>query len=422
MPDRDSTWCKVSIICLAIVLTLGIFLRLPPHLFGLKGPLHAIGFLHPKPGYTTLGFDEGMYAEYVSGLATGGLTSYPDIVGRYIEVQERLTGSILPPVRFLYICAAYVWHLVFREDVLWALRDVAALFSALTLGLSALVAWRLRGPAWAIGVAALMAFAPTQIHMSQHALVDGFFAFWALLCLWLLWENLRAPGNWRWTAAFIMALALLVLTKENSFFVWCAMVALIVANRWLQFGKVTREVLLGMVVGPLLGVAVLVILAGGLPTLLKCYQLSVSKNYQLAFAIATGDGPWSRYLLDLFAVRPIVVLLAVGAIFRLDRTQKAEWFLTIFIAASYLIMCNVKYGMNLRYANMWDMPLSFLAFTSLNSFAQLLPRHRQLVLGCVMTALCATELRQYFVLFVDYPLYEPVPEALFRALHIIKPH
>jgi len=39
--------------------------------------------------------------------------------------------------------------------------------------------------------------------------------------------------------------------------------------------------------------------------------------------------------------------------------MKPELFMSIFIAASYLLMCNVKHGMNLRYANMWDMPLRF---------------------------------------------------------------
>ena len=51
------------------------------------------------------------------------------------------------------------------------------------------------------------------------------------------------------------------------------------------------------------------------------------------------------------------LLLAIGSVFNLRRTRKAEWFFLIFIAASYLVMCNIKYGMNLRYANMWDLPL-----------------------------------------------------------------
>ena len=33
---------------------------------------------------------------------------------------------------------------------------------------------------------------------------------------------------------------------------------------------------------------------------------------------------------------------------------------------------------------------------------------------------CAVELRQYIILFVQFPLYELVPEGLLRALHILK--
>ena len=154
---------------------------------------------------------------------------------------------------------------------------------------------------------------------------------------------------------------MLVLTKENSFFVWIALVAVILTNRWLQFGTVTRELVIATVLGPLLGAVILVFLAGGLAELFHTYQLSVSKNLQLRYAILTGDGPWYRYLVDLLLVSPVILILAFGAVFRLNRAMKPELFMSIFIAASYLVMCNVKYGMNLRYANMWDMPLRFLA-------------------------------------------------------------
>jgi hypothetical protein len=191
-------------------------------------------------------------------------------------------------------------------------------------------------------------------------------------------------------------------------------------NRWLAFGVVTRELLLCSVVGPLLGFVVLVFLAGGLETLRTTYQLSVGKNYQLAYAILTGDGPWHRYLVDLLLVSPVILLLAIGAAFRLDRSQKPELFLFVFIAASYLVMCNLKYGMNLRYANMWDMPLRFLAFGQIVAFSARLQRHRTLILCGAVGLVCAIELRQYIILFVQYPLYELVPEGLLRALHILK--
>ena len=278
----------------------------------------------------------------------------------------------------------------------------------------------MRGPVWSVALTSLVAFAPTQLHMSQHALVDGFFTFWALLVLWLFWENLKAPRNWRWLVGYIVALGLLVLTKENSFFVWVALVALLITNRWLQFGNVTRELVIATVLGPLLGVVVLIFLAGGIDLLAQSYRLSVSKNFHLDYAILTGDGPWYRYLVDLLLVSPIILMLAVATIFRLDRTMKPELFFAIFIAASYLVMCNVKYGMNLRYANMWDLPLRFLAFSEIVWLASFAKRFQTAIIATAVVLLAAIEFHQYIVLAVRYPLYELTTYHLLQALSILK--
>jgi 4-amino-4-deoxy-L-arabinose transferase-like glycosyltransferase len=412
---------KLFLTGLCAILLVGAFLRLPSPMFsGSDAPLRSLAAIHPAANFDQIGFDEGLYRTYVNQLIATGLTSYPEIVDHYIEVQKTLPGSILPPVRFLYIFTTYLWHQLFGTEVLSALHAVASFFSILTLLLATFFAWRLKGPATALAVAALMSFAPTQIHMSQHALVDGFFTFWALLCLWLLWENLRSPRKWPLLVAYTFGLALLVLTKENAFFVFAALMVIVALNRWLQFGTVTRELLLCSIAGPLLGLVVLVFLAGGLETLRAAYQLSVSKNYTLTYAILTGDGPWHRYLVDLLLVSPLVLLLAFGSMFRLDRAQKPELFLFFFIASSYLVMCNIKYGMNLRYANMWDMPLRVLAFGQLAAFCAPLQRYRTLILCGVVALVCAVEFRQYIILFVQYPLYELVPEGLLRALHILK--
>jgi 4-amino-4-deoxy-L-arabinose transferase-like glycosyltransferase len=326
----------------------------------------------------------------------------------------------LPPVRFLYIFFGYLWHQLFGTEALASMRAVASAFSILTLVLSIVFAWRLKSLATALAVGALVAVAPTQVHMSQHALVDGFFTFWALLCLWTLWENLRSPKNWRWLVIYILALALLVMTKENSVFVWIAIIALLVVNRWLQFGSSTRELLVATVVGPLLGVVVLIFLAGGVDNLMNTYRLSVSKNFELPYAILTGDGPWYRYLVDLLLVSPVILLLAFGTVFRLNRNMKPELFMSVFIGASYLIMCNIRYGMNLRYANMWDMPLRLLACTAIAALATQTKRYRVPLLIVIIAFVAALEFRQYLILAVQYPLYELVTHDLLRALHILK--
>ncbi len=273
------------IIALAITLLIGIFLRLPPALFQKPdGPLRSLVVLHPQPASQQLGFDEGLYRDYTDKLIRFGLISYPEIIERYREKQQTLTGSILPPVRFLYIFFAYLWHELFGSETLSCLKNVSAVFSMFTLLLAAIFGARLGGSRYAIGVGALMAFAPTQLHMSHHALVDGFFTFWAMLVLCSLWENLHASRDWRWLALYTVALTATVLTKENAFFVWVAVVVILIANYWLKFGTVTRELLLATVIGPVLGVVLLGMLAGGAAPLIATYHLSVSKNYELKYA------------------------------------------------------------------------------------------------------------------------------------------
>ncbi len=410
------------IIALAITLLIGIFLRLPPALFQKPdGPLRSLVVLHPQPASQQLGFDEGLYRDYTDKLIRFGLISYPEIIERYREKQQTLTGSILPPVRFLYIFFAYLWHELFGSETLSCLKNVSAVFSMFTLLLAAIFGARLGGSRYAIGVGALMAFAPTQLHMSHHALVDGFFTFWAMLVLCSLWENLHASRDWRWLALYTVALTATVLTKENAFFVWVAVVVILIANYWLKFGTVTRELLLATVIGPVLGVVLLGMLAGGAAPLIATYHLSVSKNYELKYAILTGDGPWYRYLVDLMLVSPIVLLFAIGSAFNLRRAKKQEWFCFLFIAASYLVMCNIKYGMNLRYANMWDLPLRVLAFSELlvviGFVAQ---RWRSIALFATVGLTCALEMRNYVAMAVEYPLYELVSPELMRGLKILK--
>jgi 4-amino-4-deoxy-L-arabinose transferase-like glycosyltransferase len=410
------------LIALALIFAIGLFLRLPPGLFDENAPLHSIAALHPNSKWHEMrlvGVDEELYRGYVEQLSEKGLTRYPDIILGYIEKQLKLPGSILPPVRFLYILAGYLWHSIFRTEALSALKAVASVASMLTLAMAAALAWRMRGPVWSLAVMALVAFAPTQIHMSQHALVDGFFTFWALLTIWMLWENLQSARHWGWLIGYTLALAFLVLTKENSFFVWIAIVLVLIGNRWLRYGTVSAELLIATVLGPILGFTILVFLAGGVDILFGTYRLLISKNYNLPYAIKTGDGPWYRYLVDLLLVSPIVLLLAIGALFRIDRTKRPELFLLLFIGGSYLVMCNLKYGMNLRYANMWDMPLRFLAVGTLAGMVAPL-RRSHLVFTLAIALICAIELRQYLILFVQFPLYELVSEGLLRALHILK--
>ena len=385
-----------------LVAVLGVFLR-----------------VYPSASFHGLGYDEGLYRGYVTDLINHGVTSYPDFAEHYVETQQKMATVILPPTRFLYIFCAYLWHQVTGADALLSLHRVSCLFSVLLLFAAGAFAWRLAGPIWSLGVLALMSCAPTQIHMAQHALIDGFFAFWATLCLWFLWENLTRPNDPLRLSLFGLSLALMVLTKENAFFAYIGLLVLLGANRWLRFGTITRPLLLATIAGPLAGLVTLIFLCGSAETFVTTYRLVVSKASVLPYAIATGDGPWYRYLVDLLLASPLIFLLAWAAIFRLRFNDKPGLYLLTFVVATYLIMCNIRYGMNLRYTNMWDMPLRYLALGCVADLSRNFRRRELTIVGAVLV-LCLIDLRQYYIFFVQHDLYELVSAGLLRALQILK--
>ena len=69
----------------------------------------------------------------------------------------------------------------------------------------------------------------------------------------------------------------MVLTKENAMFAYLAILALLAANHWLRFGRLRISLCLVTVLGPFLGVVILVTLCGGLGTTIEIYRLLVSK-------------------------------------------------------------------------------------------------------------------------------------------------
>ena len=397
----------------------------------------AVVRIYPSAGFTGVGFDESLYREYVIKLDAVGLGGFPEICQLYLEDQRRPeTITKLPPTRFLYVFTSWMWKraafgdapprqprtpgFTDHDPALVSLHRVACLFSILGVAAAGLAAWRMFGMGMMLGVLALTGFSPVAIHMGQHALIDGFLAFWATMCVWMLWENLRHPDHAGRLTALAVCLAAMVLTKENSFFVYVALAGLVVVNRWAHFGQVTPRLVAVGIAGPAIGVLVLVSLAGGVGQFTGIYQLLVSKAQTLTYAVKTGDGPWHRYLVDMLIVSPAVLILAIGGAFTQLRKDRNTLFLGLFVAFTYVVMCNVKYAMNLRYASIWELPICVLAVAQIHDLTRRCGERRTLATVIIVAALCAYGLRQYLIFFSDFGLYELVSEGLLRAVKILK--
>lgn len=418
-PANSSPKSKLFCVAVAVICFVGIFLR-----------------CYPSSSFQ-VGFDEILYRGYALKMEITGLAQYDLLSKDYIDRQQKPEAMAeLPPTRFLYILCGWAWKQVQfgsappaqlkeqgfsrRDPTMISLRHVSTTASVLLMFVAGAAAWRMAGRGVGLSVFALCACSPLMIHMSQHALIDGFFALWAMLALWGLWECLRQPGHRGWLALYGVSLAAMVLTKENAFFVYVALIALIGLNRWCHFGEVRAPLLIVTLAAPALAVLLLMLLAGGPGNFILIYKLLVAKAETLKYAIETGDGPWHRYLIDLLTISPLVVCLALGAVYCVAGQGRPALYFVLFVAFSYLIMCNIRYGMNLRYATIWDLPIRFLAVAQVWWLCAKWPRHQRWLCGVIVALLCLYDLRQYKIFFIDTNLYELATQELLRAEQILK--
>jgi len=402
---------RLEVAAALIILAAGLLLRLVP-------------FFGPVDRGT---LDEQLYIVNVRMLEKDGLLNYSALVETYATAQAKMDLVMLPPTRFMYIVLGLAVDSAFHLGPKLSLRYVAAGFSVLSFLLAGLFAFRLAGARFGLAVGALMAVAPLELMMAHRELADGVFAFWALLSLWLLWENLQRPGRLGWLAAYAGAIAAMVLTKENAFFASVGLGGIICTAALvprLNIGKATWSTAAATLAGGLLGVLVLICLAGSPRTLIETYRLLVTKAEKMSFAYESGGGPWFRYIIDLMLVSPAVMLPAIGGIFGLRRDSRQGIFLLLFVLFSCAVMVNVRNGMNVRYATMWDMPLRFLAAGPLLQMAGAVRRAPLLSAAVLLAVVGGIELYQYWVIFVYHDLGEPITMYMMRALDIIRvaPH
>lgn len=390
----------------------------------------------PWTSFTGMAYDESWYRKYVHALDHDGLAAFPDICTAYLaDGQDEKTLAKVPPLRALFVTTGYWWKRAqfgdappadldaeggpARDPALISLHHVATFFGCLGVLIAWIFSRRLLGEIEGLAVLALSACSPLLIHTSQHALIDGIYSTCALLALWTLWESMKAHANPAWFAAYACSFSLLVLAKENALFPAAAFAVLMLFGQHFGFGRADRRHWFAAIIGGLSAIVILTIAAGGLRTLIDVYLLFIRKVQALPYAHETGDGPWSRYLIDLIILTPATLCFALGGSFRALTEDRRALGLLVFLAVSYVAMCNVRYGMNLRYTTIWDFPLRSLAALQAIAIAARF-RHSRALLAVLIAGLCAIDLAQYRHFFVKYRLYELPTEDLLRAEKMAK--
>ena len=404
---RTVTWSKGSksaIALLIIILSAGIFLR-----------------VWPSTGFHGIGIDEGFYSTYVEMAQKDGIWNYGDVVRAYVESQAKHKEAVVPATRVGFLIPATIIANVTKVEPLVALHYTSLAASILLLFAGAIIAFRNGGLRQTLVITSLMAVAPLQIHLAQRGLIDGYFAFWAILCAWFLWENLRSPHRTRWLIGYGMSLFALIVTKENAAFVFLALAITTVVFASCKVGRIRWPLVLVSVAVPVLAILFLATLVGGIGEWILFYRGFVQKSASMLYAFHLQDGPWYRYLVDFTLLSPLIVVLAFGAIFQLRKESTMDIFWAFLLGTSFVLMSVVPNGMSLRFAAYWDLPLRWLAAAQLFHLNDRFPRIKPWILLCgLVLILAAVDLFQYWRYFAQGAIYDPVTFHLLRVSKLLK--
>lgn len=396
---------KSSLALLVVVLIGGIFVR-----------------AWPSTGCHRTGFDEGIYSTYVEVAQKDGIWHYENVVRAYVQSQAKHAEAFVPATRVGFLWPASVLAATCHLHPLAALHYISLISSVLLLFVVAIIGYRLKASgAHLLLLTTLMAVAPLQIHLAQRSLIDGYFAFWAILCAWFLWESLQKPEQKAWSVAYGVSLFILVLTKENAAFVSFALVAVLIIFAIFRFGRASLALVLMTVLAPALAIVVLAGLVGGIREWIAFYSVFVQKSRFLPYPVRFQDGAWYRYFVDFTLLSPLVVALAIGRIFQLERKEAADIFWSVFVGVSFVAMSSVPYGMSLRFAAYWDVPLRWLAASQVVQLTKKFSRISPVVsTAVILLILVAVDLFQYWRYFMHAGIYDPVSFELLRASRLLK--
>ena len=386
------------ILAMVVILAIGIFLR-----------------AWPSASFKGVGIDEGNYATYVGKGVKYGLSNYGRVVDEFIASQVQQSQSLIPATRIGFIWPTILLASLGKLAPLYALRLMSHGSALLLLIATAILAYRFGGVRQMLVVTTLIAVAPLQIFLSQRALGDAYFASLAVLCAWFFLENLHAPRSIGWLVAYGVAFFLLVLTKENAIFVCVALVGTWICLYRMRIGRPSFGLLLVTFIAGALAVTILASLLGGLGEWIMFCRMYM-KGFAGPYAVQFQGGAWYRYLVDFTLLSPCIVALMFGRIFTIEKGSRLDFFWALLLGFSFLAMSTPSYGMSLRYAAYWDLPLRWLAASQALQLSEKFPRIKpSFALAGLILILAAVDLFQYWRYFVHAGIYDPVTFKLIYA-------
>ena len=349
--------------------------------------------------------DEGTYFDYAQRLFNGGVGQYVDLVRTYIA--DRDMWLFPSPLRWSWIGVTTLASDVTGHCSYRVLSTVSMLAGIASVALTWRIARELFDDSIALAAAAFAATSPLQLALGRRALADEFFCALVLASIAAILGYARTRRI-AWLVAWIVFATLTFATKEQFLLVY----PLLLGFWWLRTRTIDLRTLIAWALPGFLYFAVFCALAHDVTSFFTIARLTTS-TIHAEYPEQYQNGAFHRVFIDLMALSPLVMLLAIAAIGRLRNATTNERHLMALLGG-ILVVHGILSSKNVRYIVEADSLARIVAAVFVVSEIR---SRRWITLLIAINAVI--ELAIFRAVFLIGNVYDPVTDELMRTLKML---
>jgi len=365
-------------------------------------------------GVKRTGWDERAYVVFAQMLDKHGVSGIRQWMHDYPTNESLQKSPLLLRVGFI-VPAMFTCKILggFNVDSLAWLSFVCGVGLVL---LGARLAEKVAGLKMSISCGVLLVTSPLAAGLSRRATQDSFAALVIVACFYFFdrcWRRRSVID----LIALGLCLCLALLTKESSLLLYPIMA--VAAAYYFRAMKLRPSIwiLFPLAAAPLVYLTIELGLCGGLDNFISTYRTYVSFQQTLAYTVHFEKGPWFRYLLDFFAISPLVFIAGiVGFAATIEEGIRHGRNLALFNFTAGILLFSQMPVVNVRLVLFGDV---FLRLGAAAGIAYLAARFSQnasryaLYIGIALLVL--TDAFQFYQIFMVGNVYSPTTFLLLRA-------
>ena len=363
------------------------------------------------------GYDEQLYNLFMNVLNQGGVLGIRSLIQAFPYDDFLSKGPL--PFRILFI---FIGSLTCKISGFCGLQNLAfiSFISGILLVAAGFILFRYwLGPVIAFFSTLLIITSPLQTALSSRALQDSFFALIVVLSIifyhrsWLY----RKKHDLFLLGVFVLAG---LLTKESMLFMYpCFGLAAIYYRKQAPLGR-ALEILIPLAIAPVLSLAINCWIAGSFFAYLKAYLYYAQMQGKIQYNYLLQQGPWFIYIVDFLLLSPLAYIFSIiglAAPLSDERNRQGRRLIAIYALGAIAVFSLLPI-LNVRFILFVDVLLRGLAIFGILFIAGKIKvkRTRYVFIIAVFLLLVATDIYQYYRIFVSAQVYDPVHLELMRAI------